>query len=94
MANGPAFPPPDLAAALKSPTVATSQHGYNFVATSQAWKMACTPLPSCAALQWPGYATTFIPAQIDGIDVVIQPWMGNCQQFLGRGNFPGGYARR
>ena len=41
-------------------------------------------------MQWPGYATAAIPAKINGVDVIIQPWMGLCEEFMGRSNFPGG----
>lgn len=84
------FPAPDVRAALANPTVSTTANGYTFVTTSPAWKAACAPLPSFAAVQWPGYATTCVPAVIDGREVVIQPWMGRCEQFFGRSNFPGG----
>jgi hypothetical protein len=86
------FPPPDLNAAMNNPTVQTTDPatGYQFDTTSPAWKTACAVLPSFAALEWPGYATTCVPATINGKQVVIQPWMGRCQQFFSRGNYPGG----
>jgi hypothetical protein len=86
------FTPPDPAAALKRPTVQITDPdtGYVFDTISPEWKNACAPLPSFAALQWHGYSTTYIPDTIDGIDVMIQPWMGYCEQFFGRSNFPGG----
>ena len=90
----PSFPPADPLAALSNPTVRTTDPhtGHVFDTTSPAWKAACAPLPSCAAVQWPGYATVCIPAAIDGREVVIQPWMGHCEQFLGRARFPGGFG--
>jgi hypothetical protein len=87
------FPPPDVNAARKRPTVRTQDaNGYFFDTTSPEWKTACAALPSFAGLQWPGYATTCIPAVINNRDVIIQPWMGHCQQFLGRSDFPGGFG--
>jgi hypothetical protein len=86
------FPPPNVQAALSNPTLQTTDpnSGYVFDTTSPIWKAACAALPSFAALCWPGYATACVPATIDGVDVVIQPWMGNCEQLFGRSNFPGG----
>ena len=88
------FPPPDVDAALADPTVRTvdPSNGYIYDSTSPTWRVACAALPSCAAVQWPGYATTCIEAKIGGVDVVIQPWMGQCQQAFGRTNFPGGFG--
>ena len=86
------FAPPDWQAAFANPTVRSTdpQTGHDFDATSPTWKNACAMLPSFAGLQWPGYATTAIETKINGRDVIIQPWMGNCEQFMGRTNFPGG----
>lgn len=86
------FPPPDPVAAANTPTVRTADPstGYQFDTTSPQWKTACAPLPSFAALEWPGYATTTIEATVCGKPCVIQPWMGDCQQFLGRTQYPGG----
>ena len=67
------FPPPNLQAALAHPTVSTTANGYTFVTTSPEWKAACAPLPSFAAVQWPGYATTCVPAQINGRDELPIP---------------------
>jgi hypothetical protein len=86
------FQPPDVAAALRNPTTRTvdPSTGYEFDTTSPEWKCACAPLPSFKALQWPGYATKCIEATIRGKACVIQPWLGLCQQFFSRGNYPGG----
>lgn len=93
MTDTTAFPPPDIAAALKRPTVQTSDpRGYRYDSTSPEWKWACAPLPSFAALQWPGYSTTCIHTQVRGMDAIIQPWLGHCQKFLGRTAFPGGFG--
>ncbi len=86
------FPQADLAAAMKDPTKASLYNGYRCVETSDIWKYAFAPLPSNASIAWVGYATTAVPARIDGRDVVIQPWLGQCQKFLGMGDFPGGYG--
>lgn len=86
------FPTPDLGAAAKNPTDRTKdpKTGYVFDTTSQVWKDACAHLPSCMAVQWPGYATAAFPARVCGVDAIIQPWMGHCQQLFGRTDFPGG----
>jgi hypothetical protein len=86
------FDPPDPAAALANPTVPSMFNAYNCVATSDVWKMACAPLPSSLGVAWPGYATTAVFANVNGRDIVIQPWLGWCQNFMGRANFPGGYG--
>jgi hypothetical protein len=88
----PQFTPPDVNAAAKRPTlqVVDPVTGYTYDTSTPVWKNACAPLPSFAALQWPGYATTYVPDTINGVDVIIQAWMGDCQQFLGRMDYPGG----
>jgi hypothetical protein len=88
----PAFPPPDILAARDNPTVSSMYGPYKTISTSDAWKAACASLPSCLAVAWPGYATAVVPTTINDIPVIIQPWLGHCQQFLGRGNFPGGFG--
>ena len=74
-----------------SPTFGyTDADGYRYVEVSEAWKQMCTVFPCFDALQWPGYASTHVEAEIDGQAVVFQLWKGRCQQFLGSTNFPGG----
>jgi hypothetical protein len=87
-----AFTTPDVAAALKRPTIQITDPGtgYVFDTSSPEWKNACAPLPAFAGLHWPGYATACVADTIDGTDVVIQVWMGYCERFLARADFPGG----
>lgn len=80
-----------MAEPFKNPTLQTTDsHGYQYVSTSPEWKTWCLGLPCFAGLAWPGYDTKCLEDTIDGHKVVIQLWKGNCQQFLGRPNFPGG----
>jgi hypothetical protein len=64
--------------------------GYHYEETSDDWKLACSVLPSFAALRWPGYETAVVEDTIDGQAVVIQLWKGRCQRFFGLNDFPGG----
>ena len=64
--------------------------GYDYVETSDDWKKACSVLPSFAAVEWPGYATSVVEDTIGGQAVVIQLWKGRCQRFFGLNDFPGG----
>jgi hypothetical protein len=77
---------------MKDPTRASIFNTYQCIETSPIWKNAFAPLPSNAAVAWPGYATTAIPTVIDGQHVVIQPWLGHCQKFMGMNAFPGGFG--
>lgn len=86
------FPNADLKAAMLNPTVSSKFDGYDCIETSEIWKWAFAPLPSNASVAWPGYATTAIPTVIDGRHLVIQPWLGHCQKFLGVDRFPGGFG--
>ena len=77
--------------ALESPTVAyTDARGYRYDETSDAWKKMCTAFPCFGALQWPGYATKWFPATINGQAVIVQLWKGYCEKFAGLEQFPGG----
>ena len=85
-----AFPVPDIGKAKNNPTSSAHFNGYACVETSPDWNNACAPLPSNESLAWPGYATTSFPSVINGKHVIIQPWLGYCQKFLGMQNWPGG----
>jgi phosphatidylserine/phosphatidylglycerophosphate/cardiolipin synthase-like enzyme len=66
-------------------------NGYHFTETAQWFKQVCAGLPCFFILGWPGYETTaYDNVQIDGQNVVIQPWKGWCQRFLGMPGMPGG----
>jgi phosphatidylserine/phosphatidylglycerophosphate/cardiolipin synthase-like enzyme len=65
--------------------------GSHYTETAQWFKQVCAGLPCFFAIGWPGYKTTvFEHIQIDGQDVVIQPWKGWCQRFAGLNGLPGG----
>jgi len=66
--------------------------GYQYVETSESWKVMCSGLPCFDAIRWPDYASTHIDVTIDNEPVVIQLWKGWCQRFLGLKNFPGGFG--
>ena len=68
----------------------TDSNGYSYVENSDSWKKTCEALPCFKALQWPDYDTTIVEDTINGQPVVIQLWKGNCEQFLGRQDSPGG----
>jgi hypothetical protein len=86
------FPKADLSAAMKNPTVSSVCNGYQCIETSEIWKWAFAPLPSNTSVAWPGYATEAINTVINGQPIVIQPWLGHCQKFLGMDGFPGGFG--
>jgi hypothetical protein len=73
-----------------SPTVRYVENGYEFNETSPEWKEACRNLPCFSAIWWPDYSTEVIEETINGEPIVIQLWIGWCQKFLGRDDFPGG----
>lgn len=79
---------------LRDPIIRyVGEGGYSYNETSELWKEMCSVFPCFTALQWPGYATEVIDAEINGQAVVIQLWKGWCQKFLGFlgvNIFPGG----
>ena len=87
-----AFTKPNLLKALETPTIQTQEDGYAYDAVGPDWRNACAVLPSFAAVHWPGYATAVFHGNINGRDVIIQPWMGQCEQFLWGAKSPGGFG--
>jgi len=73
-----------------SPTKRYVENGYDFNETSPEWKEACRNLPCFSAVWWPDYSTEVIEETINGEPIVIQLWIGWCQKFLNRDDFPGG----
>ena len=73
-----------------SPTKRYVENGYEFNETSLEWKEACRNLPCFSAVWWPDYSTAVIEETINGEPIVIQLWIGWCQKFLNRDDFPGG----
>ena len=73
-----------------SPTKRYVENGYDFNETSLEWKEACRNLPCFSAVWWPDYSTAVIEETINGEPIVIQLWIGWCQKFLNRDDFPGG----
>ena len=71
-----------------NPTVRYVENGYDFNETSPEWKEACRNLPCFSAVWWPDYSTEVIEETINGEPIVIQLWIGWCQKFLGRDDFP------
>jgi hypothetical protein len=67
----------------------TDSRGYEYVAISDSWKRLCLALPCSKRVVIPGlYKQQYLKTQIDGHDVVIQAWKGNCPQ--GYREMPGG----
>ena len=67
----------------------TDARGYNYVGMSESWKNLCLEIPcSKRVVIPPGYPTQWIDTTIDGKDVVIQVWKGNCPHVLP--DLPGG----
>ena len=72
------------------PTKRYTENGYDFNETSLEWKEACRNLPCFWAIRWPDYSSDVIELEIDGEQIVVQLWIGWCQKFLGRKDYPGG----
>jgi hypothetical protein len=65
--------------------------GYHYVAMSASWKRMCLDLPCSKRVQIPlVYKERHLDTTIDGEDVVIQAWRGNCPKTF-RG-MPGGFG--
>ena len=52
--------------------------GYRFVGMSASWKQMCLGVPDSERVRFPGYDTACIQTTINGADVIIQAWKGNC----------------
>jgi hypothetical protein len=66
----------------------TDTRGYHYVGMSASWKRLCLALPCSKRVVIPPlYKTQWIATQIDGQDVVLQAWRGDCPKFHG---LPGG----
>ena len=52
--------------------------GQHFVGMSESWKQMCLGIPDSPRVRFPGYQTGWLDTQINGQDVVLQVWKGNC----------------
>gem|GEM_PF-1363711 len=67
----------------------TDSRGYHYVAVSEAWKRLCLDLPcSGRVVVPPVYRTQWLDTVIDGHEVVLQAWKGDCPHLAHR--LPGG----
>jgi len=67
---------PDI---LDSTVTFTDSRGYHYVGISESWKRMCLHLPCSERVQVPPiYKEQHLATKLDGHDVVIQVWKGNC----------------